>query len=407
MPSARKPKNLIRRKLGARLRQGLITVCCYLLGKVFALPGVRGAKPQLAPLKNLVNPRVVIIKPCCLGDIVLSTATLAALHDALPHSHFTYVVSSWARPALVNNPRLDEILDTGFDGSHFNRQTYFDLVRKLRRGHYDIAVVLDRSPLLALLPWLAGIQIRAGLDSLGRGFALNYNAKVWPGQPLHEAEVYLAVIRKLGLEPLAPRLEFYPATSAETALVQKAVAWGLDLNLPVAVIHPGGGHNPDTKVMAKRWPAPNFGKISSHLLQNGWQVVIIGAETDREVVAEALENISFENGAKSGNLFDASQQLDIAQTGALLQHARLFVGNDTGLMHLATTTKAAVVAIFGPSSPAMYGPYSLKGRAVSPVAKDVRSGLPLAEYQALSVEEGGIERVSVNEVWEAIEAAMS
>ncbi len=396
---------MARRKLGAQLRQNLITVGCYLISKIFALPGLRGVKPQNALLQNLAHPRIVIIKPCCLGDIVLSTATIAALREALPHSHLTYVVSNWARPTLVNNPRLDEILPTGFEGSRFTCQTYFALVRRLRRGHYDIAVVLDRSPFLALLPWLAGIRIRAGLDSLGRGFALNYKASVWPGQPRHEAEIYLDVVRKLGLELAVPRLEFFPGAPAEAELVQKAVAWGLDLNAPLAVIHPGGGQNPDTTVTAKRWPAPNFGKIAARLLQSGWQVVIIGAKTDREVVAEMLVNISLEDVAKSGDLFDASEQLDIAHTGALLQHAQLFVGNDTGLMHLAATTNAAVVAIFGPSSPAMYGPYSPKGHAVSPVANDVPGGLPLAEYQALSVEQGGIGRVSVAEVWQIIEEA--
>lgn len=404
MPLAPSLKAPARRNLIARLRENAITKACGWLGVFFALPYLRGAKSnQSRPLDSLPqSAQILIIKPCCLGDVVLSTPVIAALRQQYPHAKISYAVSRWSRPVLENNPHLDFILDTGFDGSHFSWREYLALVKKIRQQPFDAALVLDRSPLLALLPWLAGIKIRAGLDSLNRGFALNYKAKIKPGQPRHEAEIYLDVARALGISPQNPQLEFFPSEAAKAKLQQKAEAWKFQLQEPLAVIHPGGGKNPDTTVLAKRWPAHNFGEIAARLLEKNYQVAVIGAKDDQEAVADLIRRAKELAPQHRDKLFNLAEQLDIAETGALFQHAQLFIGNDTGLMHIACACDLAVVAIFGPSSPTMYGPFTAKGRALSPLSANNLPALPLSEYQALSVEQGGIAQVSIAEVWQAI-----
>jgi lipopolysaccharide heptosyltransferase II len=394
-----------------QFRQFLISIACSALSIIFKLPILRGAKAL--GIKALPEqPRIVIIKPCCLGDVALSTPVIAALHELLPQAHLTFVVSKWARATVENNPHLEAIQDSHFNGSHFMLKNYLSLVKELRQAHYDLAIVLDRSPLLALLPWLAGIKHRAGLDSLGRGFALNYKAATHPNIARHEADVYLDVLHTLGITPPNPHLEFYPGEPAQLSLQTKTKQWGLDLNQPIVVIHPGGGQNPDTSVLAKRWPSQNFAEIALLLLKAKCQVTIIGAQTDLDAIQPLLATINSKTQdnieqVQLGKLFDLSQQLSVAEIGALAQHAELFVGNDTGLMHIACACGPAVVAIFGPSSPIMYRPYIAKGRALSPVTSKVLSGLPLTEYQALSVEQGGISQVSVEQVWEAIQEVVT
>lgn len=401
MQLALNPKVPTKRKFAARLRETAITTACGWLSVLFALPYVRGAKPnQPRPLDAASS--ILIIKPCCLGDVTLSTPVISNLHNYYPKAKISYAVSKWSRPVLENNPQLAAIMDTGFDGSRFTWREYLTLARKLRQQRFDAALVLDRSPLLALLPWLAGVKVRAGLDSLNRGFALNYKAKIRPGEPRHEAEIYLDVVRAVGLEPHLPHLEFFPSEAAQKNLQQKAEKWQLNLQAPLAVIHPGGGQNPDTTVLAKRWPAKNFGEIAARLLEKGYQVAIVGAKGDREAVDTVLGAAKELAPQHIGKLFDVAEQLDIAATGALFQHAQLFLGNDTGLMHIASACGPAVVAIFGPSSPTMYGPYTKKGRALSPLSAKALPALPLSEYQALSVEQGGIAQVGIEKVWQAI-----
>lgn len=389
--------------LNPRLREQIITLACQTLRRVFDLPRLlRGhAIPQLKDVPP--GARVALIKPCCLGDVLMATATVAALSQARPDLQLEFVVSEWSRQVLKGNPHLARLVPTGVAGSNFSWSEYLRLAGRLRREKYAAALVLDRSPRLNLLPWLAGIPVRAGVDSLGRGFASNVRATQRPIVQ-HEAEVYLDVLRALGLSNAKASLEYFPSSEALASFKRKALQLNIDLQKPLAVIHPGGGQNPDTQVLSKRWPAERFALIATRLVGQGWQVVIIGASGDK-IAAAQVEQIARQqlNSLQQGIIINACECFSFAESGVLLAQVGLFVGNDTGLMHLAVASGTAVVAVFGPSSPVAYGPYTEKGRAVAPVAPGVQAGLPLKEYGALSVAEGGIEAVTVEMVWEAVQ----
>ncbi len=400
-------KTGFQRSRGAIGREKLITLGCQGLGWLFDF--FQGKSPRLSDLPP--KARLLILKPCCLGDVVLTTPAVAALREALPEARLDYAVSNWARPVVENNLRLNAILDTGSKGSKFSLKGYLSFIWQLRKTHYQGIIVFDRSPILNLIPWLAGAKIRAGLDSAGRGFALNVRATLTPSNPVpfsrysgdmsikHEAEIYLDIVTELGVKVTQPKSEFFPSELARSQVQQKAAEVGLELNQPFAVIHPGGGNNPDTNVPSKRWPAPNFSRIAEKLTQQGYQVVVIGApdRLDRELADELLQTFS----GDKAKIFDTVGRFDIGENGALFEKAALFVGNDTGLMHLAGACGTAVVAVFGPSNPLSYGPYTPRGRAVAPLESSTLAGLPLTEYQRLSGEQGGIQTVSVERVWEA------
>jgi lipopolysaccharide heptosyltransferase II len=379
------------------LKTNAITAAGGVLKVGFAVAGRAGVRKsqkwRLADLPD--SARVVIIKPCCLGDVLLATATVRALSEARPDLQLEFLVSDWARAALTENPRLTRVMATGVEGSDFTPSEFGALVKKLQEEKYAAAIVLDRSPRLNLLPFLAKIPRSAGLDSSHRGFALDVRAPV-SAVLKHEAEVYLDVARALGVEPQNPRTEFIPSHTDSLKYKQKASQLGITRARPLAVIHPGGGHNPDTKVLSKRWLPENFGQIAARLANNGYQVVVIGAQTDRTLAETVVAT------ANDLNVVNACEAFNLGETGALLSQTRLFVGNDTGIMHLAVACGAAVVAVYGPSSPVSYAPYTAKGRTVAPVAPTVQAGLPLKEYERLSAAEGGIASVTVEAVWEKI-----
>lgn len=372
----------------------LITAACRLLKFGFdSTRWLRAKNQQNLTLADIPQgARTLIVKPCCLGDVILASATIRAISQARPDLKLEFLVSEWSRVTLEHNPRLTKLVPTGVAGSEFSWRQFLSLARRLRREKYAAVFVLDRSPRLNLLGWLAGIPFRAGLDSQHRGFALNVRATV--SQTLKsEAEVYLDVARAAGISVENPRLEFYPGEANQRSVEQKAVQLGINWQTQLAVIHPGGGHNPDTKVLSKRWPAERFGEIARRLREAGWQVVVIGANTDRELVEKVI--------AASGAI-DACEKFSFAEIGALLSQTKLFIGNDTGIMHLAAACGAAVVAVYGPSSPVAYVPFAAKAATVAPLAPGVRAGLPLKEYERLSAAEGGIYSVSVEQVWQAL-----
>ncbi len=400
-PLEKEPTGPLARQRRELLRENVISWACRSLTWGFDLPRRLLGKPG-PTLKDLPpGSRVIFIKPCCLGDVIMTTATVAAIAQARPDLRMDYMVSDWSRPALIGNPHLDRLVPTGVSGSNLGWRNWLRLVWKLRRKGYQAAMVLDRSPMLNLLPWLASIPVRAGVDNQWRGFALNVRATQTGGLK-HEAEVYLDVARALGLTPQDPRLEFFVPQKSEESFRQKALKLGLDLDRPIVTIHPAGGQNPDTQVLSKRWSPEGFAITAARLVEKGFQVILIGAATDRPVVAEVLAAVA-SNTAENISIIDGCGQFDLAESGALLAHSRLFVGNDTGFMHLAAATGTAVVAIFGPSSPLVYGPYTPRGRSVSAVNQPGLAGLPLKEYQALSMAEGGIAAVSVELVWEQVE----
>lgn len=360
-----------------------------------------------ANLRDLpTGARVLILKPCCLGDVILTTPVIAAIREALPHAHLEYAVSDWSKPVVEGNPRLDGILDTGVSGSSFTLKQYLAFTRKVRRQHYSAIIVLDRSPLLNLLPWLAGAKLRVGIDSRGRGFALNIRSRLERNAIIkHEAEIYKDVLRAAGLDPTAAKMEFYPSDKAKSKVAKflGELPAFQNSNGKLVVIHPGGGNNPDTLVKSKRWKPENFAEIATRLITKDYTVIIIGAlqQGDGELAERLLQAIP-ESLAES--VIDTVGMFNIDESGALFEKAALFIGNDTGLMHLAVACGTKVIAIFGPSNPIAYGPYTARGKAVYPPNLDWKSNLPLHEYETISAAQGGIEKVTVSQVWEAIES---
>src|SRR5437868_152094 len=111
----------------------------------------------------LVAPRrLVVLKSCCLGDVLLATPLLAALRRAYPRAHLVAGVGRWARPALLNNPDLDGLLDLETVGvGRLRPAMYTRVARRLRAWCFDVALVLARTPVLTMLPLLAGIPVGA------------------------------------------------------------------------------------------------------------------------------------------------------------------------------------------------------------------------------------------------------
>ena len=138
--------------------------------------------------------RIVLIRPCCIGDVVMATAALTALRESFPQAHITWAVGPWSAPAIIHHPAIDEILITGVDMPLNSPAAFWRFVRQLREGNYDLAVSLVRSPLMSLATWMAGIPYRAGLDSDGRGFGYNLRVGIDPELPEHEGKIYLKVV---------------------------------------------------------------------------------------------------------------------------------------------------------------------------------------------------------------------
>jgi ADP-heptose:LPS heptosyltransferase len=302
-----------------------------------------------------------------MGDVLMSTPAVAALREALPESHIAFAVAPWAHAGVQNNPHLSDIIDSPVGRKTTITADYLRLARMIRRGRYGAALVLDRSPLLNAVPYLADVPVRAGLDSDNRGVALTHPVRCPSKSARHEVEWYLDVVRALGIEaPVGEAyLEFYP-TEEERAEAGAALAGVEEYESEggYVAIHVGGGVNPGMRLLSKRWPPERWARIADWLAETAEPSILLlgGPGSDDREAAEAFKAALFPS--TRPYVIDLVGKLGWGALGAIVERCDLFLGNDTGAMHLATAVRTPVVAVFGPSDPARFGPWDPSGRSV-------------------------------------------
>lgn len=344
---------------------------------------------------------MLILKPCCLGDVLMATPLARALATAWPDARIDWAVDAHSRPALAGNPHVDgRLVDaTGCVRGAYAPWAIARLAFAVVAGRYDVAFVPDRSPVLALVAWLGRIPRRVGLDSRLRGRL--YTVRVPVPYERHEIELYLDLARAVGLPAGDARPVFVPSAADHRAAARVLAELPPD-GRPV-VVHPGGGENPGQTLLAKRWPPARFAGLVARLgAWSGARFVLVGGPGDREAARAVLAALPAEVAQAGGQtpfVLDAAGRLSFGETAALVAGCDLYIGNDTGATHLAAAVGAPVLAVFGPTDPGRYGPLPGIGVAVAP-----RSGA----VDRLADAEGSraIEGVGVDDVLTAARALL-
>lgn len=306
--------------------------------------------------------RILVVKPADLGDLLFVTPALRALRETYPAADIHLMAPPSSSPLLRDCPYLDTIIS--FDKYTFDEPRAFlrlsnwrPLVRfwwQLRRRRYD-AVVIPRhltthmgTLKFAALALGTGAPIRAGLDN-GRGWFLTHRVTDEGFGARHEVENDLAVVSLLGAHTDDAQL-WVPAEPA-------AEAWGASfaeaLPRPLLVVHPGSGEYST----ARRWPADHFaGLIDAWHARYQGSVVLIDANPDvTERVCEVARVPAIDLGGRTS----------LMQTIALLRRADLFIGNDSGPLHLATGAGVPALGIYGLTNQQAWGPWGDRTMIVS------------------------------------------
>lgn len=363
------------------LRERAITLAARALDRV-----ARPSAPVPAPKPETVR-RIVVVKPCCLGDLLMATPVPRSLGEAFPGARIDVVTTPWSAPALTGNPHVAEIL------TYPPRITPWQLGRlawTLRRRHYDLGISLDRSPTVNALLRLAGIPVRAGIDSGGRGIGLTHRVAPDPDHPTHETELFLQVLEPLGIAPGRVEPEYHVPPEA-LGMAERLIPCGAG---PVVLMHPGGAVNPGTTMLSKRWPPASFAALATRLVNElGAEVMLVGAGSDRTAVDAVTRHAEVP-------LLNFCGWLSLPALAALSARADLYVGNDSGTTHLAAAVGTPTVTIFGPTSPRRYRPLGARSRVCAPAASWGLAASDLRRHSA-----GGpataIDQVTVDEVFAA------
>ncbi len=323
----------------------------------------RKAQPALADMR-----RILVVRLDQIGDFVLTTPFLRELKRCAPLARITLVVKPELAELALTLPDIDEVLT--FDW-HIARRSE-DLGRRWRAVRFCVAHLWPRRFDLAIVPrwdadwycqtflaYFSGAQRRIGysedVDPIKRIHNHGYDRLLT--QTLHEKSVAHEVERSVEI------LRALGGTIAETSLPNvsdaAADAWAsawvtgseIPANAPLIALGPFAGNS-----VLKQWPLPSFATLGRRLIAGGARLVVVGGPGDRE----QAERLCAEIGPSALVLTGAS----LPQTAALLRRCTLFVGNDSGPMHLAAATGIPVVALFGPSCPHRFRPWTPKAEVV-------------------------------------------
>ena len=288
--------------------------------------------------------KILIVNVNWIGDTLFSTPFIRAVREAYPDSYIACLLHPRCKEMLDLNPRLNEIIIYDEEGEHKGLFGKLKLVLSLRRKKFDTAFLLHRSFTKALIIFFAGVKERIGYPTKRRAMLLTKTVDD-PAEELHKVEYFLNIARASGLMHKNKSYEFFINNSDKKFISDLLSASGVSEKDTVVVLCPGGNWDP------KRWPKENFARLADTLAEgSGVKIVISGSRKDMKLAEEIAGMM------KKPSIITAGKTT-LKQLGALFTRSDLVIANDTGPMHLAVAMKAKTIALFGPTSPALTGPY--------------------------------------------------
>ena len=296
-------------------------------------------------------PKILVVAPSWIGDTLLAQPLFARLKKKLPGVVIDALAPQWTAPVLRRMPEVEGVIEAPFGHGELKLWARWRLGRALRERSYDEAIVLPNTFKSALIPFFAGIPLRAGFVGESRYGLLNLVHKLDEKRLPLMAERYAQLAEKPGTMPALPL--------AHTRLAVDAANLVLDLGRlrlsrakPIAAFCPGAEYGP-----SKRWPARHFAALARRLAALGYAVWLFGSERDRAIGEEIAA-------ASEGAAINLCGRTDLAGAIDLLSLADVVVSNDSGLMHIAAGVGRPVVALYGSSSPEHTPPLARSHRIV-------------------------------------------
>jgi len=279
-----------------------------------------------------------------IGDVLFTTPFLRALRNRFPESYIACIAAPRCQGILEANPNINEVIV--YDEKNLNKAftDKISLIIKLRKEKFDVVFLLHRSLTKAIICFFAGIRQRIGYSYKKRNFLLTQKARNY-SIDVHKIDYFLGLAKKIGADVKNTALEFYTKPEDEHYIDQFLLNNKILPSDKIVILNPGGNWDP------KRWPAENYAKLTEELIKKmGVKIIVTGAEKDLDLYLKIQENIK-------EPIISVTGRTTIRQLGALFKRAALVISGDSGPMHVALAVRAKVIAIFGPTSPALTGPY--------------------------------------------------
>jgi heptosyltransferase-2 len=299
----------------------------------------------------MISMKIVIRAPNWIGDSILALPAIEAVKKASPGTEVWVAATNWVKDLFLLDGTADGVvpLEAAKDFRSLKENA-----RSLQTRDFDSGILLTNSFGSALLFYLAKIPQRWGYATDGRGALLT--ARIRPAAtdtPRHHLYYYLDLISQLGFGAAKPELKITAAQENIESARRLLLSQGLDPGRPLLILSPGAAYGP-----AKRWPAERFAQLAARFQQEkSAEILIIGSAAESNIARSIGSAMERKPCILTG-------QTTLTQLLGLISQAALFISNDTGPMHLANALRVPVVGIFGPTDPAVTGPFEQPSRIV-------------------------------------------
>jgi lipopolysaccharide heptosyltransferase II len=310
--------------------------------------------------------RILLVRLREIGDVVFTTPALAALRHHFPHARVSYLVEPLAAPVVSSNPHIDEVIVA--PRTHLLPDLALGL--RLRAARYDLAIDFHGGPRASLLTWLSGAPVRVGYAVPGRAWM--YTRRVdrpRAMRPRHAVRNQWDLLEAVGIAPADAdtfAVEMPVDAAAATAVADRLTTAGLASTDRIIVIHVSAG-NP-----FRRWPQRSFAEVVAALVSRHADatVIVMSGPSERDAARRVIDEARAQLPPESRRRVPSIADWSLSELRALLERAALFIGGDSGPLHIAATSAVPIVAVYGPTLPVRSAPW----RDVRLVTESVEGG---------------------------------
>jgi len=302
--------------------------------------------------------KILLVRPRLIGDVLLTTPVIRAMRRRFPAAELVYLVEAHAAPVVASNPHLSETIVIRHRRGLRRVVEDLQLATRLRARRFDIAVDMHGGARSGWLTFATGARVRVGYDVSGRTWMYTHRVArprgYVPGHSVLSMWNLAAPVDRSFADPPTPsadRLEMPVTTAAAASVARRLEQLGVTATDEIVVMHAAAGNE------FRRWPETSFGAVARALAADRLRVfLVVGSQADLATIDRIVEASQTGEKMQSGRVLSAPGW-PLEDLRALMDRAALFVGGDSGPMHIAAASDVPIVAIFGPTLPAHWAPW--------------------------------------------------
>lgn len=299
--------------------------------------------------KDFFPIRILVIKLDHIGDVLLATPVFSNLRKAYPDVEIHALTGSWSRIILENHPDVNRVFE--YNSPMFCRSGHptsllktIQLYRELRQAKYDLLIELRgdwRFVIFALLRFTTRRINRASLQLANRFGFRSFSDK-------HETIRNLDVLEQAGISTPIQNTTFVVKAEDQEWSVDFLKAHQIDGDRPIMAIHPG------SPIPQKRWLTERFAELADWLIaQKQARILFVGVKDEIPIINEIQDKMH-------GESVNIAGETNVPQLASILLKCDIFIGNDSGPMHLAAAVGTHTIGLFGPGDPEKFAPVGEK-----------------------------------------------